>query len=158
MEEYRKKQAQLQRSVPFDLPTDQTMLPAELVQALYAYDWPGNVRELQNVLQRYLVTRDPNAVLPLLGATSSPSHAVSYTENLPLTLPEAVKTLEKRMITHTLAQTHNRIGKTAEKLGMPVRTLQYKIKKYQLLAKGWYGNRHACFMYANIAYHQILLF
>jgi PAS domain S-box-containing protein len=137
LEEYRKKQAQVQRNVSFDLPTDQTMLPGELVQAFYAYDWPGNVRELQNVLQRYLVTRDSTAVLSLLGAASSPSRrAVSYTENLPLTLPEAIKTLEKRMITHTLAQTDNRIGKTAEKLGMPLRTLQYKIKKYQLLAKG----------------------
>jgi transcriptional regulator with PAS, ATPase and Fis domain len=134
LEEYRQKQAHVQGNILPDLPTDQTMLPAELVQALYAYEWPGNIRELQNVLQRYLVTRDSGAVLALLG-THTASRAVSYAENLPPTLPEAVQTLEKRMITHTLTQTQNRIGKTAEKLGMPVRTLQYKIKKYQLLLK-----------------------
>ncbi|GAK60693.1 PAS modulated sigma54 specific transcriptional regulator, Fis family [Candidatus Vecturithrix granuli] len=136
LEEYREKQAQVQGSAPADLPADQTMLPAELVQALYASDWPGNVRELQNVLQRYLVTRNLEAVLPLLGVAASPRAATPFLlhpEPLPSTLPEAVQLLEKRMITHTLAQTEHRIGKTAEKLGMPLRTLQYKIKKYQLL-------------------------
>ena len=133
LEEYREKQTQIQGNHFADLPRDQTMLPAELVQALYASDWPGNVRELQNVLQRYLVTRDPATVLPLLGAAAAapPRHTASI-ENLPPTLPEAIKALEKRMITQMLAQTENRIGKTAEKLGMPLRTLQYKIKKYQL--------------------------
>jgi transcriptional regulator with PAS, ATPase and Fis domain len=137
LEEYQKKQAQVQGSVSPDLPTDQTMLPGELVQALYAYDWPGNVRELQNVLHRYLVTRDLDTVLPLLGTAGSfRTVAPPYAEDLPPTLPEAVRTLEKRMITHMLAQTSYRIGKTAEQLGMPMRTLQYKIKKYQLLTKG----------------------
>ncbi len=133
--EYRKKHTQARGNAVPDLPIDQTMLPAELVQSLYSYDWPGNIRELQNVLQRYLVTRDSGAVLPLMGTDISPRRAILYAENLPLTLPEAVQTLEKRMITHALTLTRNRIGKTAEKLGMPVRTLQYKIKKYQLLLK-----------------------
>ena len=132
LEEYRQKQEQVQgNNLPQNFPADQTMLPPELVQAFYSYDWPGNVRELQNVVQRYLVTRDPRAVLSLLGA-SSPSCDLSLMEDLPSTLPEAVQTLEKRMITHMLSQTQNRIGKTAKQLGMPVRTLQYKIKKYQL--------------------------
>ncbi|PIE31433.1 hypothetical protein CSA56_18325 [candidate division KSB3 bacterium] len=134
LEEYRQKQIRVQGSdMPSNFPIDQTMLPPEIVRAFYAYDWPGNVRELQNVLQRYLATRDPHPVLSLLGA--SVSQTVSYAENLPPTLPEAVRTLEKRMITHMLGQTQNRIGKTAEQLGMPVRTLQYKIKKYQLDTK-----------------------
>lgn len=135
LEEYRAKQRQMQGSVSADLPSDQTMLPPNLVQALYTYDWPGNIRELQNVLQRYLATHDPQAVLPLLGTDALPGRPASYVEDLPATLPEAVQTLEKRMITHTLLQTRNRIGKTAETLGMPVRTLQYKIKKYQLRLK-----------------------
>lgn len=133
LEEYREKQTQVQGSHFPDLPREQTMLPAELVQALYASDWPGNVRELQNVLQRYLVTRDLAAVRPLLGAAAAaPRHIPTPVDNLPPTLPEAIKALEKRMITQMLAQTENRIGKTAERLGMPLRTLQYKIKKYQL--------------------------
>ncbi len=132
LEEYRKKQTLVQGChISQNFPTDQTMLPPELVQALYDYDWPGNVRELQNVLQRYLVTRDLHAVLSLLGASVSP-RTISHAENLPPTLPEAVQTLEQRMIAQMLAHTQHRIGKTAEKLGMPVRTLQYKIKKYHL--------------------------
>jgi arginine utilization regulatory protein len=103
---------------------------------LYAYHWPGNVRELQNVLQRYLATRDIDAVLAFLGITSG-MRAISeiITDSPDLILSEAVKALEKRMISEALAQMHYRIGKTAEKLGMPRRTLQYKIKKYALMPK-----------------------
>ncbi|PID58250.1 hypothetical protein CSB45_04060 [candidate division KSB3 bacterium] len=135
LEEYRHKHTHAQGNDPsLDVPDDHTMLPPELIQAFYAYDWPGNVRELQNVVQRYLVTRNTHDVLSLLGAASA-LHQTSYAEDLPHTLPEAVRTLEKRMITQMLRQTQHRIGKTAEQLGMPVRTLQYKIKKYQLSLK-----------------------
>ncbi|HLI83418.1 MAG TPA: sigma-54 dependent transcriptional regulator [Bryobacteraceae bacterium] len=38
-------------------------LTIELQHALTAYHWPGNVRELENVMRRYLVLRDPNAIV-----------------------------------------------------------------------------------------------
>jgi transcriptional regulator with PAS, ATPase and Fis domain len=47
-----------------------------------------------------------------------------------------VQTLEQQMISNMLAHNHYRIGKTAEKLGISVRSLQYKIKKYQLMREG----------------------
>ncbi len=38
--------------------------PAEVLQALCAYDWPGNVRELENVLERAIIT-SPGRMLRL---------------------------------------------------------------------------------------------
>jgi len=131
--QYRQKQAEVHGSAPSDLPTDQTMLPGELVQVLYAYDWPGNVRELQNVLQRYVATRNLNAVLPSLGISARfRSHSAAELPPADLPLPDAVADLEKRMIAETLARTKHHIGKTSALLKIPRRTLQRKIKAYDL--------------------------
>ena len=131
--QYRQKQADIHGSVPPDLPKDQSMLPAELAQALYAYAWPGNVRELQNVLQRYAATRDLNAVLASLGmsARTLPS---ADAESLPtgITMSEAVEALEKRLIGEAFVKTGHHIGKTSEMLAVPRRTLERKIKRYRL--------------------------
>ena len=136
-DQYRQKQEHLHGTVPDNLPSDQTMLPGEFVQTLYTYHWPGNVRELQNVLQRYLVTHQLDAAIQFISPPKQEIRTVSDAGSVPdgITLSEAVKALEKRMIADALAHTHYRIGKTAEKLGMPRRTLQYKIKKYQLMTK-----------------------
>jgi len=136
LEQYCQKQAQIHGKLPADLPTDHTQLPGELVQALYAYDWPGNVRELQNVLQRYLVTHDLTTILQMLGSvkySASPVNAQSRA--LDVTLPEAIEALEKRMIAEALTKSGYHIGKTAELLDMPRRTLQNKLKKYAFTLK-----------------------
>ena len=131
--QYQQKQLEIHGRVPPDLPTDQSMLPGELVQAFYAYSWPGNVRELQNALQRYLATRDFKAVLPALGlAARSLSSADVARAPAGSTLAEAVQLLEKRMIAETLAHTGKHLGKTVAMLKIPRRTLQRKIKRYGL--------------------------
>jgi transcriptional regulator with PAS, ATPase and Fis domain len=131
LERYRQKHAQAHGARSHGLPADQTMFPGEFVQGLYTYQWPGNVRELENILQRYLATQDLHAVLPSLGI-AAPSISLPAPTEKKLTFAESISTLEKRLITEALAQTHYRIGKTAQRLGMPLRTLQYKIKKYQI--------------------------
>ena len=78
LNQYSQKQLAMHGSAPVDLPTDQSMLPGELVQGLYAYDWPGNVRELQNVLQRYLATHNIQAVLQTLGVSANSRLSVSH--------------------------------------------------------------------------------
>jgi two-component system C4-dicarboxylate transport response regulator DctD len=112
------------------------MLPGEIVQALYTYEWPGNVRELQNVLQRYLVTQDINAILSLLGS-SPPPYTMPEIATAPgsLSLPEAVRAFEKQMIADMLNRNHYHITRTAEMLGIPRITLHRKIKKHRLRTK-----------------------
>jgi len=134
LEQSRLRQTAMRGQTPPDFPINQTMLPTELVLALYQYAWPGNVRELQNVLQRYVATGDLSAVLPTLGDSvqmRSPSlTAEDVSKNLKL--PDAVEALEKRMIADALTQTGYHIGKTVELLGLPRRTLERKLKHYQL--------------------------
>ncbi len=134
LEQYRQKQADVHGSVPDDLPADQTMLPGELVLALYGYAWPGNVRELQNVLQRYLVTRDLASVLALIAAPVD-SRALSeiHVEPDGIQLPDILHDVERQIIADMLAKNFHRTSITARKLGIPLRTLQRKIKQYGLL-------------------------
>ena len=133
LEQYRRKQTQIHGSLPSDLSHDQTMLPAELVHALYSYNWPGNIRELQNVLQRYLATRDLHGILAFLGVAAQ-ARTLSLSENLTgnLTLPEAVQHLEKEMIENALKQTRHHVVNTAELLGIPRSSLYRKLKHYGL--------------------------
>ncbi len=137
LHQYRQKREERQGSISVNLPANPTELPGEFIQALYAYHWPGNVRELQNVLHRYLATRDLNGVLSLLAAPTRIRSAGADIEisSQEMALPEAVQELERQMITTMLARNHYRIGKTAKKLGISVRSLQYKIKKYGLMPK-----------------------
>jgi PAS domain S-box-containing protein len=134
LEEYRQKQVHVHGNLPRVLPGDQTMLPGELVQALYTYNWPGNVWELQNVLQRYLATRDSEAILSLLGQLAEAySVADGKIDPKGMTLVEVMQTLEKLIIADMLAQNGHRTGKTARQLGINQRTLQKKIKHYRLI-------------------------
>lgn len=108
-------------------------LPAKIEELIYRYDWPGNVRELQNRLKRYVSTKrfdlpanslnGKRSRLP--GEAESPSSA-NYS------LHAAVEVLEKKMIAEALAFNHWQKGNTAAMLGIPRKTLQRKIEKYQL--------------------------
>ncbi len=134
LDQYRRKQERIHKQVPPDLPVDQTMLPSDVIQALYAYDWPGNVRELQNILQRYLATQHLDLKMPLMAHREHPRAIPGIERDLKkMTLPEAVDVLEKQMILDVLARHgHHRLN-TAKTLGITRRALQYKLKKYGLL-------------------------
>jgi len=135
LERYRLKQERIHHRKFPNLPVAQTMLPSEVIQALYAYDWPGNVRELQNVLQRYLATKhlDQNIFFRVTRGGEQRTPGVTMLEpQHGMTLPEAVNALEKQMIATVLAQNNNHRLKTAQILGITRRALQYKLKKYSL--------------------------
>ncbi len=130
--QYRQKQERLHGRAPEDVLTDQAMLPGELMRALYTYHWPGNVRELQNVLQRYLATQRLDVVLPHFGISAQSRGMPDPINFNGQTLPEAVELLEKQIITDALLQNYYKTGQTARMLGINQRTLQRKIKQYQL--------------------------
>lgn len=119
----------------FEMPMDLSMLPGELVQALYAYDWPGNVRELQNILLRYRATQDVNVLLPQLKHAES-NFSMVQTMAMPnqINLPEAIKSYEKKLINDVLSHNHRNTRKTAAMLGIPLTTLYYKIKTHGMEA------------------------
>jgi transcriptional regulator with PAS, ATPase and Fis domain len=135
LEQYRQKQLRIQSSLSQDAPRDQSMLPAELIQAMYQYAWPGNIRELQNVLQRYLATQDLESLLAFLGAVASPRNLPgSPVSAAGIKLSDAMKVYEKHIIAEMLDHNHQNIRKTAEMLGVPLRTLYHKITVHGLRA------------------------
>jgi PAS domain S-box-containing protein len=134
LEEYRQRRLHIDGRLPDNAPTDQSMLPAEFVQALYHYSWPGNIRELQNVLQRYLATQEYGELLTLLGSRSSGRAPQTPAQIVPgQPLPEAVNDFEKTMIAEALQRHQHQVRAAAAALGIPLRTLYHKIKLYGLI-------------------------
>lgn len=101
----------------------------EALAALKAYDWPGNVRELRNTLEGIIVlsVRDTIELAdlpPYISQLPSPQLAIQPG----MTMVE----IEKEAIRRTLEQTNGHRAKTANMLGLSVRTLHRKIREYGL--------------------------
>jgi len=104
----------------------------EAVRMLQHYPWPGNVRELQNIIERAVVLETEPGVIravtlePWLRKGNDPSlGAVESLAGKPLA------DIEKQVILSTLQQFRGHRLKTASALGIGVRTLGMKIKKWR---------------------------
>jgi DNA-binding NtrC family response regulator len=106
-------------------------------ELLALYDWPGNVRELQNIVTRACVLNQGQPIgadelRPWLHDQGRPragkSGAADVSDILPagITLDE----VERRLIESTLEQFNGHRAKTAEALGIGVRTLSGKLRSY----------------------------
>ena len=104
----------------------------EAVRLLQRYDWPGNVRELQNIIERAGVLETEPGVIraatiePWL--TSRPQQAASAVEEL---AGKPLADIEKRVILTTLQQFKGHRAKTAVALGIGIRTLGMKLKRWK---------------------------
>jgi len=98
------------------------------MEALMAYSWPGNVRQLENWIEQAVVLADQD----LLDLEDFPSILREGAAGaLPSTLGGAsLRELEKWYILDTLQRTRWNRSKTAKVLGISVRGLQYKLKRY----------------------------
>ncbi len=106
-------------------------LPLEVRLALERHNWPGNVRELQNVLDRYWAFGE-TGLLPPRPAKYAPG-AAQYAENAEQAHPalrQSREDTEKKRIMDALEACNGRKAEAAEALGISLRTLQRKIKRY----------------------------
>src|SRR3954469_5019787 len=106
----------------------------EAVRLLQRYPWPGNVRELQNIVERACVLEpEPGLVRaatiePWLKHASESGLAGSAVNAL---AGKPLADIEKQVILRTLQQFRGHRIKTASALGIGVRTLGMKLKKWR---------------------------
>jgi two-component system, NtrC family, response regulator AtoC len=104
----------------------------DAMQMLARRDWPGNVREIENCMERAVVMCGLDVELLEsshfhFGDSLSPAQPQTGEETPAKTLEEA----EKNMILKTLQENDDNRTKTAEILGISVRTLRNKLNEYR---------------------------
>jgi two-component system NtrC family response regulator len=113
--------------------TKKTISP-EAMEILMNYDWPGNIRELENVIERAAILARNDVIRPEDLAlrpelrdeyydklTPKPVHSLSLAE------------LEKIHIENVLKANNWNKTKTAEVLGISLKTLYLKLKRYGIV-------------------------
>jgi DNA-binding NtrC family response regulator len=123
--------------------------------AMRAYRWPGNVRELQNSIERSVIMTEPGrpvtaaalglplselpaAAVALLRAeeeAARPGSAQPFAAEEPapegLAATQTIAEMEKQAILRTLKQTGGNRTRTADALGISIRTLRNKLQEYR---------------------------
>jgi two-component system response regulator FlrC len=112
----------LLREVCRELKRPPLMLSPRAKESLVAAPWPGNVRQLRNVLERGAILCEGT----LLTELEVPGAAA--TEAAPL----ALEGVEKEAIVRALAASQGNRRRAAQALGIGLRTLYEKLKRYGL--------------------------
>jgi two-component system NtrC family response regulator len=104
----------------------------EAMDLLIRYSYPGNVRELENIVQRCLVlARGEDILATDLPPTVRQAHHESSGENdVSITLPQRVASLERKAIEQALDLSGGNQSEAARQLGISERALRYKRAKF----------------------------
>jgi DNA-binding NtrC family response regulator len=106
-------------------------ISAEALETLEAYNWPGNVRELKNILESVLVSSSGDRITPedlppsVVRERSAPARTT-------LTAGTTIGEMERELIRATLVHAGGNRTHSAQMLGIGVRTLQRKIRLFDL--------------------------
>ena len=135
-------------------PADAVIAAPEVFETLAHHRWPGNIRELANVIEHALVLCDelplsvehlptrlgaalpqatPHAkpiIGPLVGASGGPMPPPAAATS-PSRKPESLRDLEMRAILEGLERNHGNKARTAEELGISLKTLYNKLHQMQ---------------------------
>jgi len=111
--------------LPYPLPE----IDADVMAALENHHWPGNVRELENVISRCVIlSRGKPISLDLLPFKVDQPGSLSLDSDTPFSLREA----ERLQVSRALEQTGWNKSRAAKLLGTSRKTLDRKIKEYDL--------------------------
>ncbi len=129
-------------------PLDQVadLLSMEAIVVLQDYDWPGNVRELANVMQHALILSNGQRIQPdhfphtvrsgqgrVIAGTIAPPPASAVPPRPSPTDPEkrTLRAIEMEHILRTLEKNKGNKPKTAEELGISLKTLYNKLNQLE---------------------------
>jgi DNA-binding NtrC family response regulator len=110
---------------------DPCALEASATQLLLDYHWPGNVRELENIVTRASIL---HAGRPITAddlrrwLISAPQETQTQDKSVPVGI--SLQEMERKMIEATLEKFGGHRAKTAEALGIGLRTLSGKLRQY----------------------------
>jgi DNA-binding NtrC family response regulator len=104
---------------------------SEAMEALVRYSWPGNVRELRNLIEN-LVIFSKQPVVQLADLPPEIKQPPDAGKDSPSVRFEDlnISTIERQAILQALQRTGGNRLKTAQLLGIGLRTLQTKLKEY----------------------------
>jgi arginine utilization regulatory protein len=119
--------------------TNFTSVSDDVMELFRKYDWPGNIRELNHVID-YATSVSDSDVLKLealpdyiiqndLKYEAAKDISVDFSQSLQASLDQ----MEARIITAVLARNRGNITKSAEQLGLKRQSLQYRMKKYNII-------------------------
>ena len=107
-------------------------LSAELMNVLKKYHWPGNVRELENLMKRYVILGNEEAISADLRPREPDFFSADISVDGPISLKkitrQAVHELERKIILKVLQHHHWNRKSAARALNISYRALLYKIR------------------------------
>ena len=110
----------------------------DLMRFLETYDWPGNVRQLANCLESMVVmATDTTLTVHDLPANIASVHDGDH-GGVRIPIGTTIEDLQRQAIEQTLERFDGNRTRAAEALGISVRTLQRKLKGWQIEGDGEY--------------------
>ncbi|MBN2009702.1 sigma-54-dependent Fis family transcriptional regulator [candidate division KSB1 bacterium] len=107
----------------------------EALEYCMSYHWPGNIRELENAVENAVVLADENTIypsdMPFSIYTDRPNDEYEFLGD-DANYREKLDQAERVIIKRTIDRAGGNKSRAAKLLGMSLRTMRYKIKKYKL--------------------------
>lgn len=107
----------------------------EAMNTLCSYPWPGNVRELENTIERIVLMGNEEGIsqsdMLLLLPAFHENHVLSSSV-IPSGSKKTLDDLEKDAVIESLKRHNGNQSQAAKELGITLRQIGYKIKKYEL--------------------------
>ncbi len=103
----------------------------DAIDRLRSHSWPGNVRELKNVIHRAYILADaeiePRHLPHALAPEATPSHSLHFE------VGASIEEVERRLIIATLDVHGGNKRKTADVLGVSLKTLYNRLNAYRMV-------------------------
>lgn len=107
-------------------------IEANYYEALERHSWPGNVRELRNAVEASVILAGDRVLRDSEALVAEPKNRREKPSALSVPPGTTLSSIEKEVIFQALTRNKGNRQLTAQELGISTRTIQRKIKEYEL--------------------------